>query len=82
MYHAASLKEGLCNGCGVCIPSCPEPNAIGLIWLNGKAKVVRISPLRCKGCGLCVAVCPKHALEIVGTPQVSVGSQAASLPQR
>jgi Pyruvate/2-oxoacid:ferredoxin oxidoreductase delta subunit len=65
MYYAASLIDGRCNGCGVCVLSCPEPNALELIRLNGKAKVIRISPLRCKGCGLCITVCPKEALEIL-----------------
>jgi Pyruvate/2-oxoacid:ferredoxin oxidoreductase delta subunit len=81
MYYAASLKEGLCDGCGVCVPSCPEPNALELVRLNGKAKTVRVYALRCKGCGLCVAVCPKKALEILGSPQVSVGSRAVVAPQ-
>ncbi|HAZ27901.1 TPA: 4Fe-4S ferredoxin [Candidatus Acetothermia bacterium] len=65
MYYAASVKKGKCVGCGLCIVSCPEANAIQLIKLNGKAKVVEISELRCKGCGLCVEVCPKDALEVV-----------------
>ncbi|MCL0074477.1 4Fe-4S binding protein [Dehalococcoidia bacterium] len=65
MYYAACLKEDQCDGCGVCIVSCPEANAIKLIKLNGKAKVIEICGLRCKGCGLCVEVCPKDALEVV-----------------
>ncbi|MCL0038803.1 4Fe-4S binding protein [Dehalococcoidia bacterium] len=65
MYYAACLKEDRCDGCGVCIVSCPEANAIKLIKLNGKAKVIEICGLRCKGCGLCVEACPKDALEVV-----------------
>ncbi len=65
MYYAASVKEELCIGCGVCLPSCPEPNAMALVRLNGKAQVIKISPLRCKGCGLCITVCPTDALEIL-----------------
>jgi Pyruvate/2-oxoacid:ferredoxin oxidoreductase delta subunit len=64
MYYAASLKEDRCDGCGVCIVSCPEANAIRLLKLNGKAKVEIYEP-RCKGCGLCVEMCPKEALEVV-----------------
>jgi len=65
MYYAACLKGDRCDGCGVCIVSCPEANAIKLIKLNGKAKVIEICGLRCKGCGLCVEACPKDALEVV-----------------
>jgi len=65
MYYTASVKEGRCDGCGVCVSSCPEPNALELIRLNGKVKVIKISPLRCKGCGLCITTCPKDALEIL-----------------
>jgi Pyruvate/2-oxoacid:ferredoxin oxidoreductase delta subunit len=65
MYYTANLKDDRCNGCGVCIMSCPEANAIKLIKLNEKAKVIEICQLRCKGCGLCAEMCPKDALEIV-----------------
>ncbi len=65
MYYAASLKEDRCIGCGSCIVSCPEANAIRLIHLNGKKKRIEIAQLRCKGCGLCIEICPKEALEIV-----------------
>jgi Pyruvate/2-oxoacid:ferredoxin oxidoreductase delta subunit len=65
MYYAASLKGDLCDGCGVCISSCPEANAIKLRQLNGKAKVIEICEPRCKGCGLCVEMCPQNALEVV-----------------
>jgi Pyruvate/2-oxoacid:ferredoxin oxidoreductase delta subunit len=64
MYYTASLKEDRCDGCGVCIVSCPEANAIK-IRLNEKAKVIEIYGPRCKGCGLCVEICPKDALEVV-----------------
>ncbi len=65
MYYTASIKGDQCDGCGVCIFSCPEANAIKLIKLNGKAKGIEIYELRCKGCGLCVEMCPKDALEVV-----------------
>jgi Pyruvate/2-oxoacid:ferredoxin oxidoreductase delta subunit len=65
MYYTASLKDNLCNGCGVCIVSCPEANAIKLIKLNEKTKTIEICQPRCKGCGLCAVMCPKDALELV-----------------
>ncbi len=66
MYYIAQLKEeDLCTGCGICILSCPEGNAIKLKKLSSKKKGIEIYELRCKGCGLCVELCPKKALETV-----------------
>jgi len=42
-----------CNGCGVCVPDCPE-GAIQLI--DGKAALV--SDLFCDGLGACIKQCP------------------------
>lgn len=68
MYYAASLKEELCGGCGVCILSCPEPDVIKLIKINEESKKIskkiKINELRCKGCGLCAEMCPEDALEV------------------
>jgi Pyruvate/2-oxoacid:ferredoxin oxidoreductase delta subunit len=66
MYYAAQLKgDKQCNGCGTCILSCPEANALKLIRLGDKKKKIEVNELRCKGCGLCVELCPKKALELV-----------------
>ncbi len=46
-----------CNGCGVCIPACPE-GAIQLI--DGKARLV--SDLFCDGLGACLKTCPQNAI--------------------
>jgi ferredoxin len=48
-----------CNGCGLCIPNCPE-GAIQLI--DGKARV--ISDLFCDGLGACIGHCPENAITI------------------
>lgn len=53
------IDEELCNGCGLCIPSCPE-GALQII--DGKARLV--SDLMCDGLGACIGECPEGAIEI------------------
>jgi len=48
-----------CDGCGACIPACPE-GAIKIV--NGKAVLVKES--LCDGLGACVKECPKGAITI------------------
>jgi ferredoxin len=53
------IDEESCNGCGLCIPNCPE-GAIQLI--DEKARV--ISDLFCDGLGACIGHCPEGAITI------------------
>ncbi|MBT3303072.1 MAG: 4Fe-4S binding protein [Bacteroidetes bacterium] len=53
------IDEDLCNGCGLCIPGCPE-GALQII--DGKARLV--SDLMCDGLGACIGDCPEGAIEI------------------
>ena len=53
------IDENKCNGCGLCIPECPE-GAIQLI--DGKARL--ISDLFCDGLGACLGHCPEGAITI------------------
>lgn len=53
------IDEEKCNGCGLCIPNCPE-GAIQLI--DGKARLV--SDLFCDGLGACLGHCPEDAITI------------------
>lgn len=53
------IDEDKCNGCGLCIPNCPE-GAIQLI--DGKARL--ISDLFCDGLGACLGHCPEEAIAI------------------
>jgi ferredoxin len=53
------IDEAGCNGCGLCIPNCPE-GAIQLI--DGKARL--ISDLFCDGLGACLGHCPEEAITI------------------
>jgi NAD-dependent dihydropyrimidine dehydrogenase PreA subunit len=51
------INEDRCNGCGVCIPNCPE-GAIQVI--DGKARL--ISDIFCDGLGACIGHCPQNAI--------------------
>lgn len=54
------INEEICNGCGNCIPNCPE-GALQII--DGKARL--ISDLYCDGLGACVGECPLGAIEVI-----------------
>ncbi|WP_407080326.1 ATP-binding protein [Candidatus Contubernalis alkalaceticus] len=53
------INEDLCDGCGICVPSCAE-GAIKII--DGKAKLV--SEIYCDGLGACLGDCPQGAISI------------------
>lgn len=53
------IDEKKCNGCGLCIPSCPE-GALQII--DGKARLV--SDIYCDGLGACLGECPQGAITI------------------
>lgn len=52
-----NINEEKCNGCGACIPNCPE-GAIQII--DGKARL--ISDIFCDGLGACIGHCPQGAI--------------------
>ncbi len=54
-----TIDEKLCNGCGQCVPGCPE-GALQII--DGKARL--ISDLFCDGLGACIGECPEGAIFI------------------
>jgi NAD-dependent dihydropyrimidine dehydrogenase PreA subunit len=54
------INEEKCNGCGECIPDCPE-GALQII--DGKARLV--SDLLCDGLGACLGTCPQDAISVV-----------------
>lgn len=54
------IDEELCDGCGLCVPSCAEGT---LAIVDGKAKVV--SDNLCDGLGACLRECPNGALQII-----------------
>ena len=53
------IDDRLCNGCGQCIPNCPEG---ALQMIDGKARL--ISDLFCDGLGACIGECPVGAITI------------------
>ncbi len=53
------IDHDLCNGCGLCLPNCPE-GALQLI--DGKARLV--SDLFCDGLGACIGTCPLGAIHV------------------
>jgi Fe-S-cluster-containing hydrogenase component 2 len=55
-----SIDEQKCNGCGLCIPNCPE-GAIQII--DNKARLV--SDLICDGLGACLGHCPQGAISVI-----------------
>lgn len=53
------IDEDKCNGCGQCIPGCPEG---ALQVIDGKARLV--SDLFCDGLGACIGNCPQGAITV------------------
>ena len=51
------IDEEKCNGCGLCIPNCPEG---ALQVIDGKARL--ISDIFCDGLGACIGHCPQGAI--------------------
>jgi heterodisulfide reductase subunit A len=59
----ASIDDKLCDGCGICVPTC-EYKALEVIPAKDdpKKKLVEVNVGLCKGCGACVGSCPAGAL--------------------
>ncbi len=59
----ASVDESLCDGCGICVPTC-EYKALEIVpnKEDPKKKIVDVNVGLCKGCGACVGACPAGAL--------------------
>ncbi len=57
--NVISIDEDKCNGCGKCVPDCPE-GALRII--DGKARLV--GDLLCDGLGACIQACPQGAMRV------------------
>ncbi len=55
-----TIDEEKCNGCGSCVPGCPE-GALQII--DNKARL--ISDLFCDGLGACIGDCPEDAITVI-----------------
>ncbi|MEN8140566.1 MAG: nitroreductase family protein [Thermodesulfobacteriota bacterium] len=56
------INKEKCQGCGLCLPVCPDRN----LELEGGLLLVRRD--RCLGCGHCQAACPFGAIEVTDSP--------------
>ena len=57
------IDEDLCNGCGLCIPACPEM-ALQIVDTPKGPKARLVKELYCDGLGACLGNCPTGALTI------------------
>jgi len=60
MRQVIDIDHEKCNGCGLCIPDCPE-GALQII--DGKAHL--ISDIFCDGLGACIGTCPEGAIRTI-----------------
>jgi Fe-S-cluster-containing hydrogenase component 2 len=58
-----NIDEELCDGCGLCIPSCHE-GAIQLVDTPAGKKARLVKEIYCDGLGDCLGACPTGALTI------------------
>jgi hypothetical protein len=73
-----SVDPERCNGCGDCIPACPQK---AILMKDEKA---RITPERCVDCGFCVDYCPQKAITSGRFPDIKeqeerIGETAAGI---
>ncbi len=57
------IDEELCDGCGLCIPGCPE-QALQIVDTPDGKKARLVKELFCDGLGACLGECPTGALTI------------------
>ena len=58
------IDEARCNGCGNCIPACPE-QALQIVETPNGPKARLVKEFYCDGLGACLNNCPKNALTLV-----------------
>jgi ferredoxin len=58
------IDEDLCNGCGNCIPACPE-QALQIVETPNGPKARIVKEIYCDGLGACIGNCPTNALTLI-----------------
>ncbi len=58
------IDEDRCDGCGTCVPSCPE-QALQIVETPKGPKARLVKELYCDGLGACMGSCPTGALAII-----------------
>lgn len=69
------IDEALCDGCGDCIPSCPE-QAIQVMDTPEGKKARLVKELYCDGLGACLGACPAGALTLEERPSEPYDEEA------
>ena len=75
-----SIKSAVtdkCDGCALCVDTCPY-NAISLeVYEDGGKEHKRIATDKalCKGCGICMATCPKRGVNVAGFTMDQISAQ-------
>jgi ferredoxin len=63
MRKIIHIDEDLCNGCGNCIPACPE-QALQIVETPQGPKARLVREFYCDGLGACLGNCPTDALAL------------------
>lgn len=59
-----TIDEELCDGCGNCVPGCPE-QALQIVETPNGPKARLVKEFYCDGLGACLGTCPTGALSVV-----------------
>lgn len=59
------IDDGLCNGCGICVDTCPT-DVLRMDDKTGKAYIAY--PIDCTVCFLCEWDCPESAIHVSPLP--------------